>query len=193
MKRALLMVLTTVILSSAASAELLPARGYISLYADESRSYSAYCPLPAGYLLAKVDVWVWCLPSENGLWGAEFAIGYPSNVISDRVTLNGDLSTATGDLLSGISARFDECQWDWCWIAHQTLYVNSREQTYLEVVSHSGSGVFQLYSCSNGHPAEPCLKGTNLYLNSAAPCLTVETEIGTEESTWGLLKSLFTE
>lgn len=193
MKHALLLVMTTLILSNAALAEL-PARGYISLYADATRSCSAYCALPAGFLIARVDVWVWCLPSENGLWGSEFAIGYPSNTISDRVTLNSQLSTATGDLPSGISARFNECQWDWCWIAHQALYVNSTQQTYLEVLPHTGSGVFQLYGCGDGNPAEPCLKGADLNLNSAAtPCLSPETVIGNEGSTWGVLKSIFSE
>ena len=61
-----------------------------------------------------------------------------------------------------------------------------------EVTPHPASGFFQFFNCSEGNPAEPCLKGTNLYLNAAtAPCLPPETAIGVGGSTWGAVKSLF--
>jgi hypothetical protein len=182
-----------IIASLAVSAHAqFPPRGNISLYADGARSYSAYCAVPWGYSIAKAEVWVWCQPGENGLWGVEFAVAYPSNVITDRVTYNSDLVTKQGGLLEGISVAFGTCQWDWCWVAHQTLYVSSLQQTYLEVAPHPASGFFQLFTCSEGNPMEPCLKGTNLYLNVAtAPCLPPETAIGAGGSTWGGVKSLF--
>jgi len=188
-------ILLAVIISGLAGAALakLPPRGFISLYADGARSYSSYCQVYPGNSIAKIEMWVWCLPGENGLWGAEFAVGYPENVIRDRIAYNSRLSSIVGDPLSGVSTRFDACQWDWCWIAHQRLYVNSIQQTYLEVVPHPGPGVFQFFNCGGGNPAEPCLKGTNLYLNVPTnPCLPPETAIGTEGSTWGTMKSLFT-
>jgi hypothetical protein len=56
------------------------------------------------------------------------------------------------------------------------------------------SGVFQFFSCAEGNPAEPCLKGASLYLNATTgPCLPPETAIGTGAATWGALKSLFGE
>lgn len=169
-----------------------PPRGVISLYADGAHSYNAYCTLPWGYSIAKVEMWVWCLPSENGLWGAEFAVSYPSNVMADRVTYNSNLAIKQGGLLEGLSAAFGACQWDWCWIAHQTLYVISPEQTNLGVAPHPASGFFQFFNCSEGHPAEPCLKGSDLYLNvSTVPCLPPETAIGVGGSTWGGVKNLF--
>jgi hypothetical protein len=193
MNRALLIAIGTMILSSAAAAQL-PPRGYISLYADGDHAYSAYCPPPPGFPIAKVEMWMWCLPGENGLAGAEFAVGCPTNAMADRVLYNGHLSVLLGNPLEGISVRFDACQWDWCWVAHQSLYVNSLQQTYLEIVPHPGSGVFQFFSCAEGNPAEPCLKGTNLSLNATAvPCVPPETAIGAEGSTWGTMKSLFTE
>jgi hypothetical protein len=170
----------------------LPPRGNISLYADATRSYNAYCAIPGGYSIAKVETWAWCQPGENGLWGVEFAVAYPPNVIADRVTYNGDLATKQGNLLEGLSASFGTCQWSWCWVAHQTLYVSSLQQTYLEIAPHPVSGVFRLFTCGGGNPAEPCLKGTNLYLNAATtPCLPPETAIGAGGSTWGAVKSLF--
>jgi hypothetical protein len=169
-----------------------PPRGNISLYADGARSYEAYCAVPWGYSIAKAEVWVWCQPGENGLSRIEFAVAYPSNVVADRVTYNSDLATRQGNLLEGISAAFGSCQWGWCWVAHQTLYVSSPEQTYLEVAPYPASGYFQFYTCGEGNPAEPCLKGTSLFLNAATtPCLPLETAIGVGGSTWGAVKSLF--
>ena len=191
MKKALVLIMLISSLAGVSFAEL-PPRGYLSLYADGARSFNAYCPLAPGYSIAKIEMWVWCLPGENGLWGAECAVGYPENVIRDRITYNSRLSAVVGDPLAGISIRFDACQWDWCWIAHQTLYVYSIQQTYLEITPHPGVGVFRFFGCGDGNPAEPCLKGTTLYLNApASPCLEPETAIGTEGSTWGALKSLF--
>lgn len=182
-----------IIASLAGSADAqLPPRGNISLYADGARSYSAYCAVPWGYSIAKAEMWVWCQPGENGLWRVECAVAYPSNVVADRVTYNGDLAMRQGDLLEGISAAFGTCQWSWNWIAHQTLYVSSLQQTYLAVAPHPASGFFQFFNCNEGNPAEPCLKGTNLYLNAeTAPCLPLETAIGAGGSTWGAVKSLF--
>jgi hypothetical protein len=191
MKHVLLAAAIVVGLAASAHARL-PVRGNISLYADEIRSYNAFCELPWGYPIAKAEVWAWCQPSENGLWGVEFAVAFPPNVMADRVTYNGDLATRQGSLSEGISAAFGTCQWDWRWIAHQTLYVSSLEQTYFAIVPYPVSGFFQFFTCNEGHPAEPCLKGTNLYLNAAtAPCLPLETAIGAGGLTWGAVKSLF--
>jgi hypothetical protein len=192
MKRIVLITTAVLAIGATASAQL-PPRGSIGLYADGARSYNASCTIPPGFAIAKVEVWIWCLPGENGLEGTEFAVGYPSNVIRDRVTYNGSLSTIGGDLISGLSAHFDACQWTWVWVAHQALYVSSVQQTYLEVVPHPVSSVFQYFICADGNPAEPCLKGTSLMLNAAAPCLPPETAIDVEGPSWGTLKSLFTE
>jgi hypothetical protein len=193
MKRTILL---AVIISGLAVGSLakLPPRGYISLYADGSRVYNSYCQVYPGSSIAKIEMWVWCLPGENGLWGAEFAIGYPANVVLDRVVYNSSLTVILGTMLAGTSTRFDACQWDWSWIAHQTLYVNSVQETYLEVIPHPVRGVFQFFNCGVGNPAEPCLKGTTLYLNAqTSPCLPPETAIGTGGSTWGAVKSLYSD
>ncbi|MCX5752644.1 MAG: hypothetical protein NTW97_03225, partial [Candidatus Krumholzibacteria bacterium] len=113
-------------------------------------------------------------------------------VVVDRVTYKGDLATRHGNLLEGVSAACGSCQGNRCWIAHQTLYVSSIEQSYFNVAPYPASGFFQFFICSEGNPSEPCLKGTNLYLNAAtAPCLPPETAIGVGVSTWGAVKSLF--
>ena len=192
MKRTLL-ISTVLLLLGVTAAAQLPPRGNIGLYADGARAYSSCCPIPPGFAIAKIEMWVWCMPSENGLWGVDFAVGYPSNIIRDRLTYSGHLAATTGDPVTGVAARFDACQWSACWVAHQTLFVNSLQQTYLEILPHPGQGVFQFYSCAAGNPAEPCLKGATLFLNAASPCLPPETTIGADGPTWGTLKALFAE
>lgn len=193
MKKALMLM---AIISSLAGVSLaeLPPRGYLSLYADGARAFNAYCPLAPNFSIAKIEMWVWALPGENGLHAADFAVAYPSNVIHDRIVYNSLISAGTGSLLAGYSGVFGACQWDWSWIAHQSLYVNTRLQTYAEIAPHPAIGFFQFYNCQEGYPDEPCMKGTSLYLNTVSyPCLPPETAIGSESSTWGAVKSLYGE
>jgi hypothetical protein len=192
MKNIILAATIIAILAGPADAKL-PPRGSISLYADGVRSYNACCAIPWGYSVATVEMWVWCQPGENGLRGVQCAVAYPSNVMADRVTYSGSLAQRQGSLSEGISAAFGGCQWDWCWIAHQTLYVTSIEQTSLEVAPYPAAGYFQFFGCGEGNPAEPCLKGTDLSLNAAAPCLPPATAIAAGGSTWGAVKDLFGE
>ncbi len=193
MKQLLTAVLIFVGLSGRAEAQL-PQRGTVSLHADGARAYSSYCAIPWGFSVAKAEMWVWCQPGENGLQGVACAVSYPSNVISDRIVYSGDLAVRQGTLSGGLSASFGTCQWSWCWIAHQTLYVTSLQQTSLEVAPHPAAGVFQFFTCGAGNPAEPCLKGTSLSLNAPyLPCLMPETAIGAADATWGAVKALFEE
>jgi hypothetical protein len=188
----LIIILTTV--PAAVPAEL-PPTGNIGLYADAARQYYAYCPFFVGYPVAKVELWIWCLPSTQGMRCAEFAIGYPTNVVRDRIIYSPLLSSTQGDLVGGLSACFASCQMDWCWIAHQSLYVVDHQASYAEIIPHPGVGLYRFFNCeSESCCYEPCLRGTTLYLNSnVSPCLPPELAIGTDGSTWGALKGLFAE
>lgn len=191
-RKAFVLIMIVASCAGAAFAEL-PSRGNISLYADQARLYNAYCPLGPGHGIGRIEMWVWCLPGETGLSGVQFAVGYPPNAVRDRIVYNSVLSAVAGDL-DGCSAFFGACQWDWCWVAYQSLYVNSPEQTLVEIVAHPVAGVFQFSNCEPGYPNEPCLKGTSLYINDdSLPCLPPETAIGSEGSTWGAVKDLYGE
>ena len=194
MKRTLIVIAIALTLPAALWAQL-PQTGILSLYADGSRVYYASCPFPAGYPIAKVEMWIWCLPSERGLLGTDFAVSYPSNVIKDRITWNALLSSAPGDLAAGYSARFGACQWDWSWVAHQTLYLSTHQVTAAELVSHPGVGSMRFLSCEGaGCCWEPCIKGTSLYFNSTIfPCLPPELAIGEPSPTWGAVKGLYVD
>jgi hypothetical protein len=192
MRRVLMLLSLAAVLSAPAAAQL-PATGVIGLYAESFHQYNAYCPFPSGYPLAKVEMWIWCLPSTHGLKCAEFAIGYPSNALRDRVTVNPGVSSSEGDLASGYSACFGECQMDWVWIAHETLYLTSNASTYAEIIPHPDMGLYRFVNCdSPGCCYEPALKGTTLYMSTSAyPCLPPELAIQTGTGTWGGVKGLY--
>ncbi len=194
MRRALVLLSLAAALPAVAAAEL-PVTGSIGIYADASHLYNAYCPFAAGYPLAKIEMWVWCLPSTHGLKCAEFAVGYPANALRDRVTTNPGLASIQGDLGSGYAACFSGCQMDWVWVVHQTLYMTTNASTYAEIVPHPSIGLYRFFNCdSPGCCYEPALKGATLYIsNSSYPCLPPEVAIEAEPGTWGAVKSLYAE
>ena len=194
MRRLLVLCTVLVLLPGSLVAEL-PTTGSIGLYADASRQYYATCPFFETYPIAKVEMWIWCLPSTQGLTCAEFGIAYPANVILDRIIYNPGLSSRLGDLAGGVAACFGACQMDWCWVAHQTLYVSGHAASVAEIVPHPGVGLYRFFNCvSESCCYEPCLKGTSLYINTSAyPCLPPELAIQADESTWGSVKELFRE
>lgn len=194
MKRVLLAAAIALAMPAASMAQL-PETGICSLYADGTRVYYATCPFPAGYPIAKVEMWIWCLPSVRGLAGADFAVSYPSGLIKDRVTWSPLLSSAPGDLAAGYSATFSACQRDWSWVAHQTLYLTTHQVAVAELAPHPVVGAMRFLSCEgSGCCWEACIKGTSLYFNSTvSPCLPPELAIGEPSPTWGALKGLYVD
>ena len=190
-----LMLLSLAATAPVPAAAELPLTGLIGVYADGAHQYNAYCTFPAGYPIAKVEVWIWCLPSTHGLKCADFSIGYPANALRDRITTSPAISSSQGDLAGGYSVCFSACQVDWVWIAHQTLYMTSSAPTYAEILPHPAIGLYRLFNCDAPDCcSEPAIKGTTLYIgNSSYPCLPPEIAIRTESDTWGAVKSLFEE
>jgi hypothetical protein len=110
--------------------------GYIGLYADPGHSVS--CVTGVGFY--PVEMWIWCLPVEWEQICAEFAIQYPSNVIRSTVTSNDALISVTlGDIASGISVCYVQCQYNWYWLYHQLIYVIDDTPTWIEIVKHPDS------------------------------------------------------
>jgi hypothetical protein len=119
---------------------------------------------------------------------AEFMICYPANAIQSTVTANtAIISVSLGTLDTGMSVCYIVCQWDWHWCYHQLLYVTDGTQTNVEICPHPGVGVYQLANCEPGYPVEPVIIHSMLKLNHECP---PEPCIGTEEASWGAIKSL---
>lgn len=64
MKRAILLILASLLISSAALAQLPPI-GYMWFFAHDQRFNYFICSFPEPYI-AKVEMYIWCLPSDHG-------------------------------------------------------------------------------------------------------------------------------
>lgn len=163
MRKSLLLAALLVLCSVPLSAQY----GYIGLYADAQHNYNGYCPSQGFF---PIEMWIWSLPGQNGQMCVEFSIIYPANLIQSTVTQNDDiLSVYLGTLADGMSACYTECQNDWHWIYHQTLYVTDPAAGVLEVGPHPEIGELQIASCLQGYPVEPCTFLIGLYYNDPCP------------------------
>jgi hypothetical protein len=157
----------------------------IGLFADADRSICEVIS-PGGFY--PFEMWIWIQPHiDNGTICNEFRICYPPNVIQSTVTWNDPIiSVMLGDLPSGLSVCYIICQYDFFWIAHQACYLTDTTPAWIEVCAHPDVGVVQYADCTPGYPVWPSTIWNHLALNQ--PCV-----IGTEESSWGAIKSMVSE
>jgi hypothetical protein len=180
MKKVIFIVLTLLLVSGAANAQ------FMGIYTADDHSY--WCATGVGFY--PVEIWIMCLPGPLGVICNEFSLCYPPNVIQSTVTKNMTIiSVDMGDLPSGWSVCYILCQYDWFWIAHQTLYVTTPDPAVIEVCPHPGVGVYQIANCEPGYPVEPCAVLTNFFVNYGPE----EPECqgtATEDASWGAIKSM---
>ncbi len=97
----------------------VPEIGRIALYADSFRTVNEV-DLPAPY--TSFDLYIFCQPSVNGTYCAEFAIGSTNeSMIVAATEWHPELSIVLGDMTTGVSACLLECQTDWFWISRVTM------------------------------------------------------------------------
>lgn len=176
----------------------LPSYYAMGLYA--SADHTCFCWRPFGEnAWARIEMWVWCLPSTKGLIGAEFKVRHVPGVSRvDDPVYNPDISVRLGDIGTGVRVSFGTCQMDWAWICHEELWVRSSAQTQMVIVPHPQDGSLGAASCEMGFPMYPFTALYPLYINTeSAPMLCclqpLEVVVGTESTTWGAIKELFTE
>ena len=201
MKRIILLILALLLISSASMAQLPPV-GWIGIFADDQfqgpdqTPIFAYCDFEGA--VARAEMWIWCLPSERGQIGADFTVAYHdlSILAPSTVTTNdGIVAVVTGDLENGISILYKECQYGWNWCIRQTIYIISHELAWIEIVEDPGITP-KFRNCEEGWPTEQVYKWPRLYLNYVSdvpPYLYCIQPIGTDDSSWGAIKSLYRE
>jgi len=185
MKR--ILILTVVMLMVAGFAHTqLPPVGYIGLYLNPEPPVVPVC-CARGVGFYPVEMWIWALPSENGMLCSEFMITYPANVIQSTVTTSPLVCVTLGTLASGMSACLCSCAWDWTWYFHQLLYVTDPLPTNVQIVKHPDPYILcvQFANCFPGYPTECVIVHTKLGLNQECP---PEPCIGVEEASWGAIK-----
>ncbi len=143
----------------------VPEIGRIALYADSFRTVNEV-DLPAPY--TSFDLYIFCQPSVNGTYCAEFAIGSTNeSMIVAATEWHPELSIVLGDMTTGVSACLLECQTDWFWISRVTMLNSNIEPATIEIVRHPDVGYYQFASCLEGSPIEPVFFGPGLYVNSS--------------------------
>lgn len=136
----------------------------MGLYADEARS-SSDVSYAGPY--TEATVYVYFAPSSRGVHAAEFSIVYPANVLPADVTTNPLISVNLGDLSTGVSFAFLDCQTDWVWSHRQRLFLTSADRTFVKIAASSLSGEYQVASCELGNPLEPVFFSSLLGVNAA--------------------------
>ena len=147
-----------------------PAYGSIGLYADESRSTNTGSFAGAG---TEITMYIFCNPTARGLYAVEFSIAYPANVLPGDATTNPLIAVELGELDTGTSVSFIDCQNDWVWTHRQSLFLTNTEETRVEIEENGSAGEYQMATCELGYPLEPVFISSLLCFNAACPPDTV--------------------
>ncbi len=183
MKKALLIGIALMLLAGVANAG---PNSYIAVYFDEARtSYCHYPPAP----FAGFTAWIWILPSDLGVAAEEFAVEWYGNGYNTGVTMNEAVITVSmGDLFSGISAT-GPCQYEWFWLAQlDFLPLDITTPGGVNIIPHPQYGTLIYSSCEQDNPIYDLIVLTNGYWNTD-PC----PEIAVESTSWGAIKSMYSE
>ena len=178
MKKTLLIAVAMLFVATAVNAGG-PPEGYIGVYGDMLHSVCNYMGTGA------TTVYVWCLPSANGMTAAEFAASFPAWVFA-APSLNPAV-LALGGLTTGTSVTFPGgCQTDWIWTHSVSCFVTAPTLGSINIIPDPTANppVLGFASCAVGNPIEPIIVHNNFVLNG--PCV-----IATKDASWGAIKSLF--
>jgi len=142
-----------------------PDIGRIALYADSLRTTSEVT-VPGPFTI--FDVYIFCQPSVNGMYCAEFMLqSTTGSMIVTSTEWHPGTSVTLGDLATGVSACLLECQSDWVLLARASMMNSQIDPAILEVVRHPDVGYYQFANCLEGSPIEPVFIGPQLCFNQS--------------------------
>ncbi|MCX5752871.1 MAG: hypothetical protein NTW97_04390 [Candidatus Krumholzibacteria bacterium] len=180
----ILLVACAFLIVASAGADCLASKPYVGLYADPGHSV-----LSVNYTgtYTHFEMWLWWLPSENGMQAVEFGMTYPSNVIQSTVTIN--------PLGYGIGCNWSydykclafgegSCQMDWVWTHHQLCFLTDALPSVIEIGPPPGLSAIGAANCLPGYPVEPVTVLNKLGLNQ-------DGVIAVEPESWGAIKNLY--
>ena len=157
---------------------------YIGLYADDMHSE---CSVTVSAPSEIFTVWVWALPSDEGMICAEYAMNIPTYIfITGTVTQPTHTLGLDGCTTQRCSVCFGDCQYDWLWFAQFTMMSMQVIADEIQIISHPDVGFVAAAVCSEGYPIVPLVILNHLAINQ--PCV-----IGAESHSWGAIKTLFSE
>lgn len=182
MRTLLLTVVIAAILTTSAAAYDY---GYIGLFADETRT--SWCLESTPYVA--FDMYVFCLPSDNGVRAVEFSIGMPPTYIIATSTPGPAVSVTLGNHLDGISYSLYLCATDWILLDYCTVLPMAPGQAPIWLEGHGDTGQMSIANCLPGYPMEQAIAYTSLFVNYP-PGSPECSGVGTEETSWGAIKEM---
>jgi len=125
-------------------------------------------------------------PGADGAFAAEYRLSVPASLIVQVTTPAADISVAMGDATNGngISIGFLNCRVDTEWVYSFTMFPISVDPGFIMVEPNTSTGKLIVATCEE--PLRPELAASVYnYFGWHDTCL-----IGTQESSWGAIKSL---
>ncbi|HSG28455.1 MAG TPA: hypothetical protein VLA34_08235 [Candidatus Krumholzibacterium sp.] len=161
-----------------------PDKVYLGLYADGNHSdcdadVVAYSP---------ITLWVWVLPSMQGVECLEFRLVKPAWLELVSTTphfLCADMEEDYDWFGEGGRICYEYCRFQWTWVFQFTLMpTTDRETGFITMAEWLRSGELKVSTCKEDRPVQALTPLTWLAINQ--PC-----EVSTETETWGAIKSLY--
>jgi hypothetical protein len=184
MKKGLFVVFGLMLIAASSFAQS-PDSAYVGLYADVdhttwTKSYSGSSTM--------FYMWIFWIPTDDGMYGSQFKVSFPSNIITSTVTKDADVTVTLGDLASGIGIGLGTCHSGgvWYWTHKVRLFLLDAEESTIELQKYPGSTPpgLTVVTCLTGLPKIPARKATHI-------CLNWTCDTATQGATWGAIKSLF--
>lgn len=155
MKKTILF-LVTVLLISSNGRSLAQQFGQIGVYIDEDHSKNCYWG--ATSLYTSIELWIWCLPGENGMVCADyklFSYSYGDFALIPLYEIaNPAISYESGNLWNGTSVCFCECQYNWVWTHRHLILLYSSGPANVGIEKHPDYDNIQFTTCVPGYPKE---------------------------------------
>ncbi len=133
MKKMLLFSLMILCLPAIARAQAETA--LMGLYFDEARTI--HCADRGAY--QPIEVWMWCNAPSIELKTLSFRLIYSENALGATVTYNPNIMSISGTPGSSVDLGFSDCQTDWFWAFHQTIYPMNANAAMIQLAPYSTS------------------------------------------------------
>lgn len=181
----LTVVLAAMLTTTAAASDY----GYIGLFTDEDRT--SWCIDVQPY--AQFDIYVYCMPSENGIRAAEFSLAdMPPTYIFAGNNPGPLVSISMGDVFDGISYGLYLCATDWVLLDVYHILPTAMGPVPIWLEGHGDTGVMSIANCLPGYPIEPAYAYTSVFVNYP-PDSPECSGTATEETSWGAIKEMYND
>ncbi len=175
MKKFLLTIAVVALLSGSVSAQVF------SVWGEEARQTCDYFT-EAPY--TNFEVWLFLDPGAEGAAAAEYMFTFPAGVISTQETKSPNINLNMGSSYNaGNSVNFEACETGITWLYHWACLNTAVDPGYFTVVPHDQYGTLIITTCEEGYPIVDA--SVHNYFGFNASC-----QVGTEESSWGAIKSM---